>query len=219
MTDATFPAGLDEPASTALAERCDRVAADPASIRVLLPAAAREVARTPGTSADPGEERVEDGVRVELLRALARAHADDPAATPDDLAREVRDLYRFGDTDERRAILLALPHLGVGDRLLDLVHDALRTNDTRLVAAALGPYAAAELDDAAWRHGVLKCLFTGVPLRLVAGLDERTDDELVRMVADYAEERRAAGRPVPDDARPILDRRLDRPTVDHSREP
>jgi hypothetical protein len=43
-----------------------------------------------------------------------------------------------------------------------------------------------------------------VPLRLVAGLAERTDDELVRMVADHADERRAAGRAVPDDALPLL---------------
>ena len=44
----------------------------------------------------------------------------------------------------------------------------------------------------------------GVPLRLVPGLADRTDDELVRMVADHADERRAAGRPVPDDALPFL---------------
>ena len=69
------------------------------------------------------------------------------------LDAEVHDLYRFGDADERRAVLLALLHLGLGGRAVDLVHDALRTNDPRLVAAALGPYATAELDDAAWRQG------------------------------------------------------------------
>ena len=41
-----------------------------------------------------------------------------------------------------------------GRRCLPVVRDALRTNDTRLVAAALGPYAAAHLDDAAWRQAV-----------------------------------------------------------------
>ena len=86
-----------------------------------------------------------------------------------------------------------------------LLHDALRTNDPRLVAAALGTYAA-RLDPAAWRQAVLKCLFVGVPLRLVAGLDrpDRSDDELRRMVAEYAAERRAAGREVPADALPFL---------------
>jgi len=191
-------AGLDPAAQEALDERCARVAADPTAIRVLLPAAAREVARTPGTAGGPGEPRLEDAVRVRLLQALA------DVLDPGPLDAEVHDLYRFGDADERRAVLLALPHLGLGSRAVDLLKDALRTNDPRLVAAALGPYATAELDDAAWRQGILKCLFVGVPLRLVPGRADRTDDELVRMVADYADERRAAGRPVPDDALPFL---------------
>ena len=78
-----------------------------------------------------------------------------------------------------------------------LLHDAIRTNDTRLVAAALGPYAG-HLDDAAWRQAVLKCVFMGVPLAAVDGLDERADAELAAMLAALADERAAAGR---DDAR------------------
>jgi hypothetical protein len=190
---------LSTSAEAALQERCREVAADPARIRVRFPAAAREVARTLGTSPEPGVDRVEDRVRGSLLGALAEGLAGDPAR----LSAEVRDLYRFGDADERRAILLALPRLDLGGRAVDLVHDALRTNDPRLVAAALGP-CAAELDAPAWRHGVLKCLFLGVSLRLVAGLDDRIDAELLRMVADYADERRAAGRRVPADALTIL---------------
>ncbi len=77
--------------------------------------------------------------------------------------------------------------------------DALRANDTRIVAAALGRFAAAHLDDHAWRHGVLKCVFLGIPLSVVASLDARADDELAAMAARFAEERRAAGRSVPDD--------------------
>ncbi|MFE7226347.1 EboA domain-containing protein [Nocardioides sp. NPDC057577] len=183
-----------------LAQWCAEIEADPTKIGSLFPAAAREVGRTPGTSAEPGAERVEDGVRLRLLVALGGALAGDP----DTLSTEVHDLYRFGDADERRAVLLGLGDLddALGDRALDLVHDALRTNDPRLVAAALGTYAL-RLDDAAWRQAVLKCLFVGVPLRLVAGL-ERADDELRRMVADYAAERRAAGREVPADALSFL---------------
>ncbi|MBD8870638.1 EboA domain-containing protein [Nocardioides donggukensis] len=193
------PTTLDPAAEQALAERCREVVADPARIRVRFPAAAREIARTPGTSPAPGGDRIEDRVRVRLLDALAQGLPD-----PDARAAEVRDLYRYGDADERRAVLLALPRLGLHGRVVDLLHDALRTNDPRLVAAALGPYAATYLDDEAWRQGVLKCLFVGVPLRLVDGVDQRADDELRRMVADYADERRAAGRPVPDDALPLL---------------
>ncbi|GGR61309.1 hypothetical protein J2S40_000865 [Nocardioides luteus] len=184
-----------------LAERCAEIAADHTRIRTRFPAAAREIGRTPGTSPEPGAERVEDDVRVRLLVALR----DGLAGEADALSAEVHDLYRFGDADERRAVLLGLGELGdaIGDRAVDLLHDALRTNDPRLVAAAMGTYAA-RLDPAAWRQAVLKCLFVGVPLRLVADLDRRADDELRRMVADYAGERRAAGREVPADALALL---------------
>ncbi|MEV5177833.1 EboA domain-containing protein, partial [Streptomyces flaveolus] len=115
-----------------------------------------------------------------------------------DLAAVTR-VYRQGTAAERRAVLLALPHLVPGPDALPLVEDALRTNDTRLLAAAVGPYAARHLDAHGWRQAVLKCLFTGVPVEAVAGLAERArgDAELARMLEDFAAERTAAGRPVP----------------------
>ncbi len=87
-----------------------------------------------------------------------------------------------------------------------LVEDALRANDTRLVAAAVGPYAAEHLAPHAWRHAVLKCLFTEVPVAAVARLADRArgDTELARMLTDFAAERTAAGRPVPEDLRTAL---------------
>lgn len=136
-----------------------------------------------------------DAARVLILNA-ARAR-------PADLAR----VYRQGTADERRAVLYALPHLVPGPQALPLVEDALRTHDTRLVAAAIGPYAARHLDVHAWRHAVLKCLFTGVPVDRVAGLEQRArgDAELARMLRDHAAERTAAGRAVPVDLQRVLD--------------
>ncbi|CAL9654993.1 hypothetical protein SUDANB15_06730 [Streptomyces sp. enrichment culture] len=115
-------------------------------------------------------------------------------------------VYQQGTADERRAVLHALPHLVPGPEALPLVEDALRTNDTRLLAAALGPYAARHLDAHAWRHAVLKCLFTGVGLDRVVDLARRArgDGELARMLTDYAAERTAAGRPVPHDLDRVL---------------
>ncbi|UNZ16711.1 EboA domain-containing protein [Streptomyces sp. 891-h] len=138
-----------------------------------------------------------DAARVLILHAAAPGTGT--------LAR----LYTRGTADERRAVLLALPHLDPPPDTaggLALVEDALRANDTRLIAAALGPYAAAHLDAHQWRQGVLKCLFTGVPLAVVAGLEHRAagDDELVRMLEDYARERTAAGRAVPEDLGHLL---------------
>ncbi|AZM58944.1 MULTISPECIES: EboA domain-containing protein [unclassified Streptomyces] len=136
-----------------------------------------------------------DAARVLILHA---ARADAAALTR---------VYYQGTADERRAVLHALPHLVPDTRdALPLVEDALRTNDTRLVAAALGPYGARHLDAHAWRHAVLKCLFTGVRLDQVADLAARArgDAELARMLGDYAEERRAAGRDVPEDLHRVL---------------
>ncbi|WP_279365969.1 EboA domain-containing protein [Microbacterium testaceum] len=113
-------------------------------------------------------------------------------------------LYRRGDDAERRGVLRGLdaiiaPTAAWRDAGLELVADALRANDTRLVAAALGAFAADHLDDHAWRHGVLKCVFLGIPLSVVDALDARADDELAAMAERFAAERRAAGRSVPDD--------------------
>ncbi|MEV0530032.1 EboA domain-containing protein [Streptomyces sp. NPDC050439] len=135
-----------------------------------------------------------DAARVLLLHAAG--------ADPATLTR----VYGQGAAAERRAVLLALPHLVRGPEALPLVEDALRTNDTRLVSAAVGAYAAAHLDAHAWRHAVLKCLFTQVPLAAVAALADRArgDGELARMLRDFAAERTAAGRPVPDDLNHVL---------------
>ncbi|MFE0455667.1 EboA domain-containing protein [Streptomyces sp. NPDC058914] len=115
-------------------------------------------------------------------------------------------LYRHGSAAERRAVLQALPVLVEGPHAVHLVEDALRTNDTSLVSAAVGPYGAAHLDPHTWRHAVLKCLFTGVPLDAVARLAQRAagDGELARMLTDYAAERTAAGRDVPHDLGRLL---------------
>ncbi|GAA2357222.1 EboA domain-containing protein [Streptomyces cuspidosporus] len=146
-----------------------------------------------------------DAARVLILHA-ARA---DPAT----LAR----LYHRGTAAERRAVLCALPHLVPGPDAVPLVEDALRTNDTRLLAAALGPYAARHLDPHSWRHAVLKCLFTGVPVDAVTGLAARGrgDAELARMLTDYAAERTAAGRPVPSDLHRVLALATEDPKADH----
>ncbi|WP_053647822.1 MULTISPECIES: EboA domain-containing protein [unclassified Streptomyces] len=135
-----------------------------------------------------------DAVRVLLL---AEARPD-----PETLDR----LYHRGSAAERRAVLHALPHLVSGPGALPLVADALRTHDARLVAAAVGPYAAAHLDQHSWRHAVLKCLFVHVPVDAVAGLRRRAhgDATLARMLADHAAERTAAGRDVPHDLERVL---------------
>ncbi|TDC33356.1 sugar phosphate isomerase [Micromonospora sp. 15K316] len=175
-----------------LDEALRQVAADPATITRFFPAAGRRCGRAalpdaPGWTAD-------EATRALLLTTL-----------PTDHAGYADTLYRRGDAAEKRAVLKALPLLPIGDAGVPLLHDAIRTNDTRLVAAALGPYAR-HLDAAAWRQAVLKCVFSGVPLAVVADLDTRADGELAVMLAGLADERHAAGRDLPADATDLLDR-------------
>ncbi|GAA3017633.1 EboA domain-containing protein [Streptosporangium longisporum] len=175
-----------------LAEARRGVTAEPGTLARHFASAGRRAGRAPlpgvpGWSAD-------EAARAVLLAALP----------PDAAAGQVTDLYRYGDADEKRAVLKALPLLPVGTEAVPLLHDAIRTNDTRLVAAALGPYAR-HLDQAAWRQAVLKCVFMGVPLAAVDRLEERADAELAGMLAAFAEERAAAGRPTPGDATALLD--------------
>ncbi|KOX23971.1 sugar phosphate isomerase [Saccharothrix sp. NRRL B-16348] len=187
-----------------LAEAERAVRADPQTIRTFFPAVGRVVGRQAvrGESDPLGvvHGTVDDVGRTRLLAALAAATG------PEELAAELTSLYRFGDDAERRGVLRALASVGhqAVTAGVELVKDALRTNDTRLVAAALGPFAADHLDAHTWRHGVLKCLFLEIPLAAVAGLDRRADEELRRMVGAFAAERRAAGRAVPDDALELL---------------
>ncbi|MET9517357.1 EboA domain-containing protein [Streptomyces sp. NPDC002994] len=158
----------------------------------------RPIQGTESTPDPHSAQDLADTARVLLLHAARADHAT------------ITRLYTHGTAAERRAVLLALPHVigtaAPADSALPLVEDALRTNDTRLVAAAVGPYAAEHLDQHAWRHAVLKCLFTGVPVDVIGGLAPRAraDSELARMLRDYAAERTAAGRPVPDDLHRVL---------------
>lgn len=196
---------LDAGAQARLLCLADELRAEPERIAVRFPAVARLVARGPADPADPDglwAPRLEDRARAALLVSVAH----DAQWTRERLVDEVTALYRHGDADEKRAVLRALDRLDLGAAGLPLIHDALRTNDVRLVAAALDRYGARYLDQHAWRQGVLKCLFVGVPLAGIAGLARRADAELARMVADHVRERVAAGRSVPPDSALILDR-------------
>lgn len=202
------PSGTEAGDATSLAElRAHLASRLPGAARAWLDQALDEAAAHPGTHgpisvwelrvAEAGRrcgDEYADAARVLVLHAAG--------ADPEALVR----VYRQGTGAERRAVLHALPHLVAGPDGLPLIEDALRTNDTRLVAAAVGPYAARHLDAHNWRHAVLKCLFTGVSVESVADLERRArgDAELARMLGDYATERTAAGRPVPGDLHRVL---------------
>jgi len=149
---------------------------------IALPARFARVAREVGRA---GAE----AARIALLVA------DD--VEPDTLA----DLFGHGDTDERRAILRALPRLRDPARFTPLAIEACRTSVVPVFEAIAcdNPFAAAHFPDANFNQMILKALFVGLPLARVVGLPTRLSPELARMARDYAAERRAAGRSIPDD--------------------
>jgi hypothetical protein len=189
----------------------EQAAEKPSSVGSAFPAVGRKVGRdplagrweardwTPGSPLPGGvlfAWTVDDAARALLLDALGERVED-----------EIEALYRHGDSAEQRAVLRWIGRLGAGPApamAVDIVEDALRTNDPRLVAAALGPWAVRHLDAHGFRQAVLKCVFMGVPLEGIEGLAGRADPDLARMLAGYVEERRAAGRQVPDDVWPII---------------
>jgi hypothetical protein len=180
-------------------EAVGEVEADPAAVRTRFPMAGRKAGRAPlDPDASPDDVHawtIDDAARTLLLVALG-----------DGVEAELADLYRFGDAAERRGLLRALPYLPVGDRAMEIVDDAIRANDTRLVAAALGPYATARLDDAAYDQAVLKCVFIGVPIAPLDGLPARATAETARMLAAFVHERVAAGRDIPAEVWDVIDR-------------
>jgi hypothetical protein len=193
LDDRTSPEGL-----AWLRDAVEVVGADPTAVRGRFPSAGREVGREPLDPEDDPEDvhawTIDDAARALILIALGER-----------VLAELDDLYRYGDTAERRAILRALPLLPVEDGALGLVDTAIRSNDTRLIAAALGPYATEHLDDAAYDQAVLKCVFCEVPIAPLDGLPQRARPETARMLAAFAHERIAAGRSLPAEVWDVID--------------
>jgi hypothetical protein len=182
-----------------LREAASDVAGEPAAIRTLFPTVGRNVGREPlDPAADPGDVHawtIDDAARAVLLVELGPT-----------IDAELDDLYRYGDAAERRGILRALPYLPIEDRAIGVVEDAIRSNDTRLIAAALGPYATWYLDDAAYDQATLKCVFCEVPIAPLDGLPGRATEDGARMLAAFVHERIAAGRDVPGEVWAVIDR-------------
>ena len=176
----------------------------PAAIRSRFPMVGRKVGREPLDAGRRPARRPRRG-RSTTPRACCCWSPRASAAEG-----ELAELYRYGDAAERRGVLRALPYLDLGDRGLALVDDAIRTNDTRLIAAALGPYATEHLPDAAYDQAVLKCVFVGVPITGLDGIPARVTPDGARMLAAFVHERVAAGRDVPAEVWTVIDK-LSRP--------
>lgn len=136
-----------------------------------------------------------DAARALLLLSRA-AHLGDEACAEASLA-----CFVAGDASEQESWLRAVALLPSPSQFTPQVIDACRTNILPVFRAiALGnPFPARHFPELNFNQMVLKALFNGVPLKGIVGLQERRNTELARMAGDYAAERRAAGRTVPED--------------------
>ena len=201
MTPEQLDAALREHATEAgvawLDQATVRVRDDATALRAVFPAAGRKVGREPIADALPGDPApwtADDAARTLLLLAAG------PAADS-----EVRELHRFGDADEQRAIVRSLHLLATDGSYTDLVLHASRAHDPRLVRAALSDYGLVVLDDEQIAQVALKAVFSDIPLSCIPGLQRRATPRMARMLAAYALERVAASRAVPPDIWPLVD--------------
>jgi hypothetical protein len=145
------------------------------------------------------------GSYAERARTCLLLHACDrlPAEQHTTL---IRDVFRTGDNAERSALLRALSLLPAPERFVETAIEACRSHvqDVFEAIACDNPYPATHFPDLHFQQMVMKALFTSAPLARVIAYRTRITDELQRMVKDYAAERTAAGRTVPDDVALIL---------------
>lgn len=141
-----------------------------------------------------------DAVRALLLLSRA-AHLGDDACAEAAVA-----CFVAGDAAEQESWLRAVALLPSPSQFTPQVIDACRTNILPVFRAiALGnPFPARHFPELNFNQMVLKALFNGVPLAGIVGLSERRNAELARMASDYADERRAAARTVPEDIGLVL---------------
>jgi hypothetical protein len=137
---------------------------------------------------------IDDGGRAVLLLAAA-------AGSPDATGGLVDELYRGGDSREKRGVVRSLALLPDAGRFAAIALDAGRTNESDLFAALAcdNPFPARHYGELEWNKLVMKAAFVGAPLARMVGLERRANPELARMGMDYVSEQEAAGRRFPPD--------------------
>lgn len=109
-----------------------------------------------------------------------------------------KDLRRTADAAELIALYRGLPFYPDPEALEFEIGEALRSNLRSVFEAVAqnNPFPRDHFDEHRWNHMILKALFVESKLDPIMGLQERSNEELVRMLLNYTDERWAAGRSV-----------------------
>ena len=108
-------------------------------------------------------------------------------------------ITRGGD-DEQAAAIIALNLREDKALYKDNVAHACRTN-SNIVHSAVSqdnPYAADFFDDLEFKQLTIKTIFMGLEFNRISGLEARFNGELGKSLTDFFDERKAAGRWLPD---------------------
>jgi hypothetical protein len=194
------------PESERFFERAERDLAGPPGLgfRALFASVPRRLGQAATLTLDSPPELVAarphctltDYLRLWLLtRALPQLA---PTAQPDWLLQ----LFEAGELGEQVSILRVLPLLPDPARFVETGVQACRTNARDVFEAIVceNPFLAEHFPPLNFNQAIMKAIFMEVPIHRVTDLLRRITPELSRMAKSYASERRAAGRPVPNDA-------------------
>jgi hypothetical protein len=111
---------------------------------------------------------------------------------------KVANLIQLADTGELETFLkflILLPHAG---EFKNVAVEALRTNIATIFDAISlnNPYPAEHFNDQQWNQMYLKAAFMQRNLADIIGVDQRANEDLTRIISDYAHERWAASRDI-----------------------
>jgi len=184
-----------------------RAAEDERRLAIALGLTSRKIGRLDlALTADEAvsAQRLRAGWRPELwatdeaarILILGASHRDDDQA----FAARVDRLCAMAEVTEYIAYLKGFAIFPAPKLLYGRAREGIRSAITPVFAAIAchNPYPFDHLDEDAWNQMVVKCVFNGVPIETIVGLQERRNPEVVQMLSDLVAERRAASRPLPE---------------------
>jgi len=111
---------------------------------------------------------------------------------------KVANIIQVADTGELETFLKYLVLLPNPEAYKQTAVEALRTNIATIFDAISlnNPFPAEYFNDQQWNQMFLKAAFMERDLSQIASIDERANEDLARIISDYAHERWAAGRKI-----------------------
>lgn len=140
---------------------------------------------------DLSDWTVETFCRVWLLRQL-------PSGDQDAYVKSINALFVGAEFHELVALYKAFPVLQYPAQWVSRCEEGIRSNIGNVLEAIMyhNPFPATYLSEPAWNQMILKAFFTDKDVTKIYGLQQRVNPALRATLADYVQERLAAGRSV-----------------------